>query len=377
MKHLYKIYSSALISLYLWIIPEIGQGTHLLGGEIIVTPADCQSYTYRVEIRYFQDAGSDVEFSNGEFYVGYGEPTQFWQGNAQIREIEGYDTTQFRATSYVFEHTYPGPGIYTLYVREFNRNADVANITNSVQTPFYTETQITIDPLLGCNSTPELNGLPNPLAHVKSTYSQSLQAEDADGDSLSYELVTPAQDIDEAVVGYRLPHKFDIRFAPQPTSSGGDSAPELFINQQGELTWDAPNLGGDFALALRVNEWRKVGDEWLKIGYVTRDITLRVLDTLNNTEANNYITSTQEEIVTQPKVNMYPNPTPGPFTVEINEDHWLGGTLSIFNIIGQKVLEEPVALGRSQYDISDASQGVYFLTLQKKERKKSIRFMKR
>jgi len=375
MKHLYKIYSSVILGLCLWIIPEMSRATHTLGGEIIAKVSDCQSYTYEIEIRLFR-AGSDVVFVVDEFFVGHGEPMSIDSDNFNVKEPISYADGQYQVDVFTLRHTYPGPGVYTLYARMFNRT-EVANMSNPVQTPYYIETQITIDPLIGCNSSVNFNSLPNILAYAKSSYEQLLDPEDADGDSLSYELITPHQSPDLEVEGYRLPDDFDIRFAPQPTSSSGDSAPELFVSQQGALVWDAPNLGGEFSLAVRVNEWRKVGDEWLKIGYVTRDMTLRVLDTLNNTQANNYITSTQEEIVTQPKVNIYPNPTPGPFTVEINEDQWLGGTLSIFNIIGQKMLEEPVALGRSQYDISDASQGVYFLTLQKGEQKKSIRFMKR
>jgi len=363
MKQMYQIVCFVVLAICLWIVPVVSQATHLLGGEIIVTPVDCQSYTYRIEVRYFQDAGSDVEFANGEFYVGYGDPIDIWQGNAQIREIEGYDTTQFRATSLTFEHTYPGPGVYTIYVREFNRNADVANMTNSVQTPFYTESQITIDPLIGCNSSPTLNSLPNPLAYVKSTYQEPLLAEDADGDSLSYELITPQQSPGLEVEGFRQPDDFDIRFAPQPTSASGDSAPQLSVSPQGRIIWDAPNLGGAFVLAVRVSEWRKIGDNWEKIGYVTRDLTLRVKDTLNNTEATNFITSVQDEVTTRPAIYVYPNPTYGPMTVEINEDQWLGGTLSIFNILGQKMLSQPVVLGRSHCNLSDASQGIYFLAL--------------
>jgi hypothetical protein len=377
MKHLYKIYYSAILGCCLWIVPEISQATHLLGGEIIATATNCQSYTYDIEIRLFRDSGSDVELPGNEFYVGHGESVLLSTGNFGLKEPVSYANGQYQVDVFTLRHTYPGPGVYTLYARMFNRTSEVANMSNSVQTPFYIETQITIDPLLGCSSTPELTGLPIPQAYAGSTYSQLLLAEDVDGDSLSYELVTPLQNVNEEVEGYRLPHKFDIRFAPQPSSSSGDSAPELFISEQGELVWDAPNLGGNFTLALRVNEWRKVGGEWLKMGYVTRDMTVRVQDTLNNTDATDYITSSQEEIVSQPKVNIYPNPTTGPFTVEITEDRWLGGTLSIFNIIGQKMLEEPIVLGTSQYDLADASQGVYFLTLQKGEQKKSIRFMKR
>lgn len=85
----------------------------------------------------------------------------------------------------------------------------------------------------------------------------------------------------------------------------------------------------------------------------------------------------EQEIAPHSKIKIFPNPTTGPFTLEVSEDIWQGGTLSIYNIIGQKMIEAPIFLGTHQYDMSDASQGVYFLTLQKNERKKSLRFVKR
>ncbi len=376
MKQHYKIYYSAIISLCLLIIPLTSRATHLYGGEILARAINCQTNTYETSLVLYTDPNSDFEFGDGIFYLGHGQTFRISDSLFTMSDSLNQDST-IKIVSYSLQHTFPGPGTYRLYFRDFNRNAEVANMSNSVQTPFFTQTELTIDPLLGCNSTPELSSAFTPFAFAKNSYVMPLAGRtDADGDSLSYELVTPLQNVNEEVVGYRLPHQFDLRFAPKPTSSSGESAPDLFVNRQGELVWDAPNLGGEFALAVRVNEWRKVDGEWSKIGFVSRDIALFVQDTLNGTEATSFITSTHEE-VSQAEVNMFPNPTPGVFTVEINEDQWLGGTLSIYNIIGQKLLEEPIALGSTQYDISSASQGVYFLTLQNGSLKKTIRFMKR
>lgn len=358
------------------IISHAGSSNHLYGGEIIARSVNCQTNMYEIRMTLYAAPGSDAEFGHGIFYPGHGQAIELSSGQFTMSDSISRDSS-LRIITYRLQHSFPGPGIYSLHYREFNRNPDVANMNNSIQTPFFIQTELTIDPLLGCNSTPELSAHFDPFAFANNSYVMPLAGStDADGDSLSYELVTPLQDADEEVIGYRLPHKFDLRFAPQPSSSSGDSAPDLFINSQGELVWDAPNLGGEFALAVRVNEWRKVDDEWNKIGFVTRDITLFVKDTIDGTQATSFITSAREE-VSRPKVNMFPNPTPGAFTLEINEDDWQGGTLRIYNLIGRKMLEEPIALGSTEYDISPASQGVYFLTLQNGGLKKTIRFMKR
>ena len=62
-------------------------------------------------------------------------------------------------TKYVRSHTFPGPGIYKINLRYFNRPSNLQNIANSVNTPLYTETQIAVDPYLGCNSTPQLENM--------------------------------------------------------------------------------------------------------------------------------------------------------------------------------------------------------------------------
>lgn len=374
MKQLYKIYYSVILTLLLLNIPNISKATHLIGGEITATVANCQSYTYDINVILFRDPGSDVDFGNALFFVGHGEPIELYGEMFTSEESTNQDSS-LTIVTYSLSHTFPGPGVYDLYLRDFNRNGNIVNMRNSVQTPFYTETQLMVDPLLGCNSTPQLGGTIDPLAYAKSAYSMPLKPTDADGDSLSFELITPMQNLEEEVEGYRLPHKFDIRFAPQPSSSSGNAAPSLTVNTT-ELLWDAPNLGGEFALALRVNEWREVEGEWTNIGYITRDFSVYVMDTINHTLANDYVTAVQQEVV-KPKVNMYPNPTSGPFTLEINEDQWLGGTVSIYNILGQQMMQEPVVLGASKYDISSASQGIYFLTLQSGDFKKTIRFTKR
>ncbi|WPP48567.1 T9SS type A sorting domain-containing protein [Catalinimonas niigatensis] len=374
MKQLYKIYYSAILAFVLLNVPNISEATHLIGGEITATVTNCQSYTYEINVILFRDPGSDIEFGMGEFYIGHGQTIELYGDAFSSREVINEDST-YTVMTFSLQHTFPGAGVYTMSFRDFNRNGNVVNMRNAVQTPFYTETQLMVDPLLGCNSTPQLGGGIDPLAYTKSAYSMSLEPTDSDGDSLSFELITPMQDLEEQVEGYRLPHKFDIRFAPQPSSSSGDAAPSLTVNNT-ELLWDAPNLGGEFALALRVNEWREVEGEWKNIGYITRDFSVYVMDTINHTLANDYVTAVQQEVV-KPKVNMYPNPTPGPFTLEIIEDQWLGGTVSIYNILGQEMMQEAIVLGENKYDISSASQGIYFLTLQNGDRKKTIRFTKR
>lgn len=120
---------------------------------------------------------------------------------------------------------------------------------NSVSTPFYIESLLSIDPLIGCNSTPVLSGSLQFITYINSPYVLPLNATDPDGDSLSFTFVTPKQDRDIEVERYYTPEQFDVSFIEGATASDGVSKPTLSANQ-GQLVWDAPNIGGEFTFAL-------------------------------------------------------------------------------------------------------------------------------
>ncbi|MGB3585818.1 MAG: T9SS type A sorting domain-containing protein, partial [Tunicatimonas sp.] len=270
---------------------------------------------------------------------------------------------------------FPGSGEYIITFREFNRNANVVNIPNSVDTPLYVESKLIIDPLL-CNSTPQLSGVGNYVAYTNSTFTQKLGAFDPDGDSLSFELVTPQQDIGAPVDSYILPLDVDLRYADNPTNAEGTGLP-TFEFDTSAVVWDAPNLPGDFVVALRVNEWREVDGEWLSLGYVTRDFTIQVWDTVNNLSFTDIITATTEEERDKPKVQLFPNPNEGEFTLEITDDIWREATATMHNIIGQEIDRRRVGLGENRYSIPEYQPGVYVLTLRQGSFQNVTRFVKR
>ena len=103
--------------------------------------------------------------------------------------ISGEDL--IRVSTYVITHKFPGPGEYTITFREFNRNADILNMSNSVNTPFYVETTIVIDPLLACNSSPVLLVPPVDKGCTGKRYVHNPGAYDPDGDSLAYHFTIP------------------------------------------------------------------------------------------------------------------------------------------------------------------------------------------
>lgn len=241
--------------------------THIRAAEIIATVVDCENYTYLITVNGFTDTGSTVQFGGGELNFGDGTIIEM--------NTEGYDLkidlgNEIALNVFKYEHTFPGPGTYTISFREFNRNANIVNMDRSVDTPFYVETQITIDQSIGCNSSPEFMFYPIDAASVGQIFKHNPGAIDPDLDSLSYEIVVNKQFPDLEVNGYLSPN--DPSFGG--TKEDGQGFTTLIIDKYGTISWDAPGQAGEYALALKVIEWSKIGNHYFKIGYVIRDMQI-------------------------------------------------------------------------------------------------------
>ncbi|MDH5476577.1 MAG: gliding motility-associated C-terminal domain-containing protein, partial [Cyclobacteriaceae bacterium] len=228
----------ALVLIFLSLISEISYSTHIRAGEITVERVNCQSLTFRFTILGYRDTGSpdNIQFGGGFFDFGDGQdpitiPTAFtsvYIGNEVERNV------------YVLEHTYTAAGTYIIGYREQNRNDGVLNIDNSVDTPFYVETKIVIDPFLGCNNSPILLIPPIDEGCTQVAFFHNPGAYDPDGDSLSYEMVIPKQDRNVYVANYRDPHLAE--FYPgdyNKSDESGTKKPNFSINPStGEVKWD-------------------------------------------------------------------------------------------------------------------------------------------
>ncbi|WP_224999335.1 T9SS type A sorting domain-containing protein [Cesiribacter sp. SM1] len=252
--------------------------THIIGGEITARRLDAQSLTFEITVRGYTDASSGVGFSsNGVLDFGDGTVMDLINnGNNVIptRISEGVWVHEFKIT-----HTYPTGGTYTISFRELYRNSSILNIENSSDTPFYAETAIKIDSFLGPNSSPVFTRPPVETAFAGKTYHHQPGATDPDGDSLSYRLVRPLQDRSTQVLNYRFPH----RVFPQGDSRNGTQelggTPAFTINPySGDISWDAPGTTGEYTIAFAVDEWREVNGQYYLMGYVVRDMLVKVVD---------------------------------------------------------------------------------------------------
>jgi gliding motility-associated-like protein len=250
-------------------------GTHIRAGEIIATLIDCQSNTYRLSLIGYTDTGSTVVFGGGLMNFGDGSEEQtFEAGNPDVFQDLGQEVA---LNIFYTTHTFPGPGTYTIQYREFNRNASVANMDNSVNTPFYVETVIVIDPFFGCNNTPVLLNPPLDRGCVGKAFYHNPAAWDVDGDSLSYEIVVNKQDRNVPVSNFRLPHVYDLSVDGSVMNEEQTGPPTYTLDPvTGDLIWDAPGTEDEYNIAFIIKEWRYFPelDEWIEMGYVTRDMQI-------------------------------------------------------------------------------------------------------
>jgi gliding motility-associated-like protein len=174
-----------------------------------------------------------------------------------------YDADLTRENHYIFPITFPGDGTYFVSMEDPNRNENVQNLPNSVNTPMYTETMIFVSSAMGPNSSPILLNKPTDNGCYGVLFMHNPGAFDPDGDSLSYRLINcrGADGLD--VPGYRLPSARN--------SIGIDAV-------AGDLIWDFPEGIGEFNFAILIEKYRR----GIRIGSITRDMQVNIQVCDNN-----------------------------------------------------------------------------------------------
>ncbi len=263
---------------YIFLIAGISEAwaTHIRAGEIIAERVSVQNLTYRITVVGYTDTRSSVIFGPGTINFGDGREAQLnTESDFSLVQDLG---NQIQKNTFVTTHTFQGPGTYTIRFQEFNRNDRTLNMDNSVDTPFYVETQITIDPFIGVNSSPVLTIPPVDNGAVNVRYIHNPGAYDPDGDSLAYEMDIPKQAFQRPVNNYRSPATGEFSF----NREDGSTPPFLTIDEVfGDLIWDAPGTAGQFNVAFKIKEYRKLDGRWVQIGYVVRDMQI-IIENSNN-----------------------------------------------------------------------------------------------
>ncbi len=259
--------------------------THLRAGEITVERVSCTALTFRITITVYTNTGSEIRFGGG--LLDYGDGTAPHVTPEIENTLRPELGPNIGTVSYTTTHTYAGIGRYIISYLEPNRNAGILNMFNSVETRFYMETQINIDPFLGCDNSPKLLVPPIDKACTGAAWYHNPGAYDPDGDSLSYELTIPKKEKDIEVNNYRDPNVREfydrIGLVYGQSNEDGTGPPTFDINPiTGTLIWDAPGAPGEYNIAFIVRSWRKISGIWINQGYVVRDMQIIVEDCDND-----------------------------------------------------------------------------------------------
>jgi len=246
----YFFIRALVLSLPFWSLTA--EATHNRGGEI--TFRQLSGLTFEITVTTYTKDQNAADRPDLPVSFNYGNPVLIDTVPRLSRVFVGADIVR---NIYVTTHTFPGPSTYTISVADPNRVANVVNIPNSVNLMFYIQTQLTISPFLGVNSSPILNFPPIDYACINRLFVHNPGAVDPDGDSLSYEITPCRGDNGLPVPGF---------FYPAPQN-------QLYVDGiYGDFIWNTPQQAGEFNYAMLIREWRN----GVNISSILRDFQVTV-----------------------------------------------------------------------------------------------------
>lgn len=223
--------------------------THQRAGEI--SYRYISGLTYEFTITTYTYTPSPADRPEIEVVWGDGQ-TSVIQRNSKVN-LEN----NISRNIYIAQHTFSASGIFHVSFEDPNRNAGIVNIPSSVEVPFFIETTIVINPFIGGNSSPQLMNPPIDNGCTNVIYYHNPGAFDADGDSLSYELVACRGYDGEEIPGYSIP------FASHSISIDPIT---------GDFVWDTPTMAGEYNIAILIKEWRN----GIMISSLVRDMQITI-----------------------------------------------------------------------------------------------------
>lgn len=237
------------------------KATHNRAGEI--TYRQLAPLKYEFVLTMYTETGAGHAF-NDDAILSFGDGTS---------DTSQYDVPAtaiapgIEKRTYHFIHSFPGASNYIISFRDENRNNDVKNMSNSIETSFYIETYLVINPLIGYNTSPHLILEPIDFGTVGQLFLHNPNPFDTDGDSLSFKLVPCKQDVGIEVGNYLF-----------PTPENNFASKYFGINPyNGEIRWENPTKPGLYNIAIKIEEWRN----GVLIGYIIRDMQIPIKESKN------------------------------------------------------------------------------------------------
>lgn len=242
--------------------------THNRAGEI--TYRQLSALQYEFTLTTFTDVSNAGNADRPTAILKFGDGTEEERPRVERTLVGPF----IQRNRYKFTHTFPGYSNYTISYQDPNRNNNVQNMLNSINTAFYVETELVINPFIGFNNSPTLLLEPIDFGGLNKLFVHNPNAFDVDGDSLSFKLVSCKQDVGLDVFGFKIP---DV-------ANGFASIKFEIDPRTGQLVWENPIRLGLYNIAIMVEEWRYIekNKTYLRIGYIVRDMQIEIVLTDNN-----------------------------------------------------------------------------------------------
>jgi len=255
--------------------------SHNRAGEITYKWLYGKTYEFTV-VTYTKD-DSDVDRCKLDVHWGDGDSTTLMRSNGLFNTAcagnvgEGeIIANNVRMNVYIGQHTYPAVGIYMATMKDPNRNKEVANMSDSYNTPFFIFLTFEIGPScatcgLDSNSSPIILNPPIDEACSGKLFVHNAGAYDLEGDSISYEIgdcyegQDPNSNALVECLGYVIPADIHI------DAVTGD----LIWNTPPPLTADNDPSGNGYAeynICFKIVEYR----DGEIIGQIQRDMQITV-----------------------------------------------------------------------------------------------------
>ncbi|MBO7133421.1 MAG: gliding motility-associated C-terminal domain-containing protein [Bacteroidales bacterium] len=251
-----NLFVAAVLLVAILLLPCMAFATHNRAGEI--TYKQISALTFEVTVITYTATGPGWTADRPELDIDWGDNTTSTLPRCEEIGLPDY----YKRNKYVGRHTYGGPGVFCITVEDPNRNANVSNIPNSVNTLFAISTTMIIDPSLGLNNTPVLTQPPVDKAAVGQVFVHNPGAYDPDGDSLSYKITPCREENGVPISNYTYPAATNYIRVDEIT---------------GDLIWNTPAFVGVYNVAMLIEEWR----DGVKIGEIIRDMQIEVYDSGN------------------------------------------------------------------------------------------------
>ncbi|MFN3952213.1 MAG: gliding motility-associated C-terminal domain-containing protein [Thermaurantimonas sp.] len=247
------------------------KATHNRAGEI--TYRHLSGLTYEITITTYTKESSTAA-DRCSLTVSWGDnttavlnringPTNLACGPSVGMGVSLVNANDVKMNIYRGTHTYPSAGIYVISMEDPNRNGGVSNIPGSISVPFYIQTTLIINPILGPNNSVSLLNPPIDDACLNQPFIHNPGVFDIDGDSVAYTLVNC-----RGSGGV----EFQTTYAPNLVQD-----PVSIDPVTGDFEWNLPKNLGQYNFAILISEFRKTpSGQYALIGMVTRDLQITV-----------------------------------------------------------------------------------------------------